>query len=332
MQERALVRGIYSAIYYSTVEAAPSRMRYSWVPLAVGGIMLPGIASIAKSMMPWWARIPVKIALSAAPVKVQHLKKLGLFHFGDMDRPEYALRVFDQHFAAFERFRTTPPGSAFTSVELGPGDSLFSAIIARARGALQTYLVDAGDFAQRDIALCRAIARQLGREDLAPEICQTVDEVLAHCSGRYLTSGLASLRTISSASVDFLWSHAVLHAVRSEEFGETIAQLRRVMRPGGVCSHEVDLRDMLGGSLNHLRFSDRFWESRWTARTGFYGNRIRFTEMMNTFGRSGFSVISVEKKCWQKLPVARSKMAGRFGEMDEPELLVHGFQVVLRAN
>lgn len=293
--------------------------------------MLPAIASIAKSVMPWWARIPAKILLTAVPLRARHLKRLGLFRYGDMDHPDYASFVFDQHFAAFERFRTTPPGSAFTMLELGPGDSLFSAVIARARGARQTYLVDAGDFAQRDIALYRAMARQLGREDLAPKTSQTLNEVLLHCSGQYLTSGLASLRTVSSASVDFLWSHAVLHAVRSREFGETIAELRRVMRPGGVCSHEVDLRDMLGGSLNHLRFSDRFWESRWTAHAGFYGNRIRFTEMMNAFVQSGFDLISVEKKCWQALPVARSRMAGRFGAMDESELLVHGFQVVLRA-
>lgn len=294
--------------------------------------MLPGIVSVVKSVMPWWARIPVKVVLSGVPLKAQRLKKLGLFRWGDMDRPDYASRVFDQHFAAFERFRAAPPGSAFAMLELGPGDSLFSAILARARGALQTYLVDAGDFAQGDIALYSAMARHVGREDLVPATCQTVNEVLAGCAAQYLTSGLASLRTIPDASVDFLWSHAVLHAVRLAEFDATIAELRRLMRPGGVCSHEVDLRDMLGGSLNHLRFSDQVWESRWTARAGFYSNRIRFTEMMDTFGRSGFGVISVEKKYWQKLSVARSKMTGRFRAMDESELLVQGFRVVLRAD
>ena len=41
-----------------------------------------------------------------------------------------------------------------------------------------------------------------------------------------------------------------------------------MIRPGGLCSHVVDLKDHLGGALNNLRFSQRVWESRTMAGSG----------------------------------------------------------------
>ena len=48
--------------------------------------------------------------------------------------------------------------------------------------------------------------------------CRNIDDVAAACSAEYLTEGLVSLRKIPSASVDFVWYHAVLPYVRRKEF------------------------------------------------------------------------------------------------------------------
>ena len=112
---------------------------------------------------------------------------------------------------------------------------------------------------------------------------KTLAEILQRCGGVYLTAGLASLRELPSHSVDFAWSHAVLEHIRHRDFAATLRELRRVLVAHGCASHQVDLKDHLGGSLNNLRFASRWWEAEWLARSGFYTNRIQFTEMMRVF-------------------------------------------------
>jgi len=288
-----------------------------------------------KAILPWWARIPAKILLASLPVRTKHLNKLGLFHHGSMDSLDYAAQVFELHLAAYRRATGVAPANGFIALELGPGDSLLSALLARAAGASRTYLVDVGDFAQRDLGLYIAMAQRLNLHATAKivvEGARSADEIVTAAGGEYKTQGLESLRSLPSASVDFAWSHAVLHAVRRSEFGETVKQLRRAMRIGGVCSHEIDLRDMLGGSLNHLRFSQQVWEWNLVARAGFYANRLRYSEMLEVFRNAGFDVLLVEPKRWARLPVERRKMFRDYRELPDEELLTHGFHVVLRAS
>lgn len=91
-------------------------------------------------------------------------------------------------------------------------------------------------------------------------------------------------------SIDFIWSQAVLEHIRKSEFLDTMLELHRILRPNGVCSHVVDLKDHLGGALNNLRFSEKLWESNFMASSGFYTNRIRYSEMLDIFHQAGFSV------------------------------------------
>lgn len=45
---------------------------------------------------------------------------------------------------------------------------------------------------------------------------------------------------------------------------------------------------MLGGALNHLRVLERLWESRLMAESGFYTQRLRYSEMLALFNEAGF--------------------------------------------
>jgi hypothetical protein len=118
--------------------------------------------------------------------------------------------------------------------------------------------------------------------------------------------------------------------VRREEFDETLRELCRVLRPGGVASHEVDLRDHLGGALNNLRFTERRWESRAFFRSGFYTNRIRFREMLRRFDRAGFAVALSEVWRWNGVPTPREGMAPEFRSLPADDLCVKGFTAILR--
>ena len=79
---------------------------------------------------------------------------------------------------------------------------------------------------------------------------------------KYFVHGLNSLRSIPTASVDFAFSQAVLEHIPRSQFREYFDELFRVLKPGSITSHQIDLKDHLSYSLNNLRFSSIIWESR----------------------------------------------------------------------
>ncbi|MDO8723776.1 MAG: class I SAM-dependent methyltransferase [Syntrophales bacterium] len=246
-----------------------------------------------------------------------------------MDTSEYAIRVFNGH---AEKIGLTNRLCGKTMLELGPGDSIATAIIAASHGA-RAILVDAGAFVSADIAPYHELVQVLIKQGLPTfdlSVCRTIDEILAHCGARYMTEGLTSLAQIESESVDLIFSQAVLEHLSKREFGQTMQECRRILRPNGICSHQVDLRDHLGDALNNLRFSERVWESEFFAKSGFYTNRIRYNQMLQLFSDAGFAVEVTDVQHWSVLPTTRCKLALEFKDLSDVELCVAGFDVLLR--
>jgi hypothetical protein len=157
-----------------------------------------------------------------------------------------------------------------------------------------------------------------------------VETILAACGATYETSGLTSLRVMPDKSVDFVWSHTVLQHIRRMEFLETMRELRRVVRDDGISSHWVDLQDCLGGALSNLRFRESVWESPLMAGSGFYTNRIRYSEMLRLFREARFETEVVHLTRWDRLPTPRSKLWECFRDLPEEDLCVRCFHVILR--
>jgi SAM-dependent methyltransferase len=282
-----------------------------------------------REVIPWWGRIGAKLVLNHLPVDYAKWRGINLFRHGAMDTPDYALKVFQRHFA---RSRLSPK-HGFVALEIGPGDSLSSAVIAAAHGASHTYLVDAGEFATSDLQVYRDTARHLRVQGFGPpnlDQVRDVNDMLRASRASYGTRGLESLQDIPSASVDFIWSQAVLEHVRKREFLETMRECRRILKRGGVASHQVDLRDHLGGALNNLRFSERVWESEVFAKSGFYTNRISFGRMLALFDQAGFEVEVGGVRRWADLPTPRNRLAREFSMVSDDELRVCDFDVLLR--
>lgn len=185
-----------------------------------------------RAFVPWWARIAGKLVLSRIPLNYRAWRGLNIFTHGLMERPAYALDVFQEHFSQ----SGLPRGKPFTCMELGPGDSLFSAVVARAHGAVHTYLVDDGSFATSEVTGYREVAGCLKSQGLDPPDlggAPDVVAVLALSKATYHIRGLESLRSIPTASIDFIWSHAVLEHVRRAELPAMACEMRRVLREGG---------------------------------------------------------------------------------------------------
>lgn len=279
--------------------------------------------------IPWWGKIGAKLVLSRLPFGYTFWQRLGLFRHGDMDTSEYAIRIFHSH---VERSGLKNHLSGKTVLELGPGDSISSAIIAAAYGA-RAIIVDAGRFVRNETApyldLERALAEKgLLHTDLSG--CRDIEEILDRCGAKYLTDGLESLKKIENKSVDMIFSQAVLEHVRRHEFLETIQECRRILRPGGICSHQVDLRDHLGGGLNNLRFSEKIWESALFTKSGFYTNRIQYSQMLNIFMQAGFQAQVTEVRRWETLPTRRNKLSKEYRLLPDEELCISGFDVLFR--
>lgn len=116
------------------------------------------MANGLRKAVPWWMRIGIKIALARLPIPYGFWKRLRLFEHGDMNQPQSALDTFLEHagMAGVLDMKSHLPqlrvdGDDFAVLELGPGDSLFSAVVARSLGASRSWLVDAGAYAAADI-------------------------------------------------------------------------------------------------------------------------------------------------------------------------------------
>lgn len=280
-------------------------------------------------MVPWYVRLAGKVVLSRLPIGYAFWRRLNLFSHGSMDRPEYVHAVFRYH---FDRAQFARKSGGWIGLELGPGDSALSALVARAYGASSCVLVDAGHFATEDTRPFRQMAEYLLKRNLTPpSFVETdpVDVILHQCGAKYETLGLDSLRSIPSSSIDFIWSQAALEHVRRHEFLATMHELRRILRPDGVCSHRVDLKDHLGGGLNNLRIPSRWWEREWMVRSGFYTNRLRITELERLFQEAGFAPQIIASTRWDHVPMRRDALAMEFRSLEDAALLVQDFDVLL---
>jgi SAM-dependent methyltransferase len=280
-----------------------------------------------KTLAPWWSKMGAKIVLSRLPAGYRVWERVGLFVHGAMDDPSYAWRVVSEHVAR----AGWKDLDGRVVVELGPGDSLATAVIARALGARETWLVDAGAFARTELAPYVALAAFLRAKGLPVPPVETfgnIGQLLDACAARYETNGLAGLSEVPSGHVDLVFSQAVLEHVRLREFAPLLREMRRILRPGGVASHQVDLKDHLATSLNHLRFTEQTWESEFMARSGFYTNRLRRQAIVELFEAEGFKIRVDGIRRWPAVPIDRRSLAPAFRDLPEEELTISQFDIV----
>lgn len=282
--------------------------------------------------MVWILKLVVKLIVFRLPFLYKTWAKLGFFRHGQMDSCEYALKIFFLHL-----YRAFPNGveQDATFLELGPGDSVASAVIASTFGVSKTYLVDVGDFATKDVSFYQLLISRLYEQKYNPinaKCYKNFQDVLKTSRGVYLTNGIADLKKIPSKSIDFIYSHSVLEHVKKDELFSVLLELRRIMKDGGISSHCIDYQDHLNFSLNNLRFPRRIWESNFFWNSGFYTNRVPAKIMHKMFECAGFQILQEEFGCWEILPTPRHLMDKEFLEYKDEDLINRTSSVVLRAS
>lgn len=279
--------------------------------------------------LPWYLKLLLKLFFARLPFSYKFWKKIGIFQHGKMETPKYSCKVFLNHIKHYKKKHN----KSFI-LELGPGDSLATSIIAYDYGFYGSYLVDVGDFATRNLSYYKHLESHLLKVGVDKNYSlsyTTLEEILKSTNSKYYINGLHSLKKIPSNSVDFIFSNSVIQHVKKDEFVKVIHELHRVMKPNAICSHRIDLKDMLGGSLNHLRFSSAIWESSLFLNSGFYTNRLRFHEIIEVLEQEGFTTLSCIKRFWESIPINKNLLSRDFRNLTDEDLLVSGFDIVLKA-
>lgn len=277
--------------------------------------------------VPWWFKIGAKLFLSRFPVAYRLWSRIGIFRHGRMGEDAYADDVFEFHLSEMD----AAPAPRSVCLEIGPGDSLFTAVNANRAGFARSIMVDVGDFADRDLTRFVEVSVSRGLPPARATLWDSVDSALEDLDATYLTSGLAALNGLLDDSIDFAFSHAVLEHIRKSEYESFLRQLRRVLKPGAITSHQVDLQDHLEAGLNNLRFPDRVWETPFFAEAGFYTNRLSVSDHEAAFRAAGFVIEKLERQQFAEMPIARRALAEQFRARDSADLMVRGFHIVARA-
>lgn len=281
-------------------------------------------------IVPWWLKIILKVLLSRLKVSYSTWQKLKIFRHGLMDEPEYAFNTFLRHYesAGFAKKKKD-----FVVLELGPGDSVASGVIARCFGAKKSFLVDKGNDAvvssKSYVPLFNYLNTKFDLKELKDNT-GSIGDLVKKWDIEYLTDGLTSLKELPDQSIDYLWSQSVLEHIRKKDFAEYVKQFRRLISRDGVCVHGVDLKDHLSYAHNNLRFSEKVWESEFMANSGFYTNRILYTEMLNIFRENNFEVEVLNIKRWTDIPTSRHKLHPSFSNLTDDDLMIAEFDVILK--
>ncbi len=269
----------------------------------------------------WRLKILIKIILSRLPINYSIWKKLNIFRHGQMESFDYSKRIFEGHYKDMKKFNDI---SDPVILEIGPGDSLFSMIFSRKYSKNKFYFLDVDDFANKDVLLYKNLIKKLKNDgylekfDIKSNF--SFDDLVSFSNAKYMKSGLNDLKKLKNESIDYIFSHSVIEHVRLNELEELISQMYRLIKPGGIISHNINYKDHLSESLNNLRFSHKLWESNLMANSGFYTNRVPAVKMHRLFKNIGFQMLHESFGSWKKLPISRSKISADFKSFSDREL------------
>lgn len=262
----------------------------------------------------WRLKILFKIFYSSLGIPYSISKRVGIRKWGKMDQYQYSKHIFWGHVKDASKYANINRPNL---MEIGCGDCVSTAIYSKFLGAKSVYLVDAGEYATKDLNVYKNLFQRMSEDSQAsPDMdwqkISTFDDLLKALNAKYMTNGLRSLNSIPDNSIDYIFSHAVLEHIRLAELKPMIKEMYRVLVPGGVMSHNIDYKDHLDESINNLRFPEKIWESDLFAKSGFYTNRVPAVRMHKLFLESGLDIVDERFGEWNPLPLKKNLLDKSF--------------------
>lgn len=224
-----------------------------------------------------------------------------------------------------------------STCELGPGGSLSNAFYLFQMGGHAHALLDVQDFintgrnvSKKEYQDFMLPSRYEKKRDLPPfKEGKPLSKYMKEINATYYFDGLDGYRRMPGESVDFLYSCTVLQHIRKNIFIDSVNEMYRMMKFGAISFHTVDLRDMLGGKKNHLRYSDEYWNDEAHRNMRCYTNRIQCAEMCEIFKEVGFKIKKVTRECFKKPPINKRMLDAAFKGIPDKELYTKTFSIML---
>lgn len=167
-----------------------------------------------------------------------------------------------------------------------------------------------------------------GRLELLASVLdrRSIGPVLELCAVEYHAPADASKTGLPPGSADVVFSNNVLEHVAPDAIVPLLAEARRILRPGGVTAHVVDLSDHYSHSdpslprVNFLKYSD--WQFRWINNRWIYQNRLRPCHYRQMLDEVGLRVLKWDVRIDENSlrHVRKMKLAQRFRELPQEEL------------
>ena len=130
---------------------------------------------------------------------------------------------------------------------------------------------------------------------------------------RYLAPVSSDYREIQDDFIDFCCSTSVFEHVRPEEIRQILAATRCKLRPGGISSHIIDIKDHFAYFQknlpynNFLRYSRKAWEW-WADNPMSYLNRMSPSDWRAIFQETGYEMVNMQAMEERGLPKLRPDM------------------------
>lgn len=251
------------------------------------------------------------------------------------------------HVRAFRKHGPDRPLGEAVFYEFGVGWDLTIPLTYWALGVERQVLVDIRPHVHLELvngAIRRLRKRRAGLERLAGAPVRRLGRPLGSAGELSSRFGIqyrapcdARATGLPTGSVDFISSTSTLEHVPERDLVPILAECRRLLRPDGIVSCRIDMRDHFSyadarvSSYNFLRYSRPQW--RFLNSRLLYQNRLRLPDYLRALDKAGFDVVSVDAETpgpEERAALGRLRVAAPFRRYTADELAVGTAFVVAR--
>lgn len=162
-----------------------------------------------------------------------------------------------------------------------------------------------------------ALERGATRAVIADIIKYLDDETVAKTGIEYIVYDGGTI-PLDAGTFDLIWSHTVYEHLRYPKV--TVDETFRLLKPGGVALHHIDLRDHLvldennPDTFNNLQYSQKLFK-KMTWNRSIYVNRLRISEWIKLHEGAGFEVEIL--KTWESPAVKKKYREKAIGYLEK---------------